>query len=188
MLLFVGRIQELKGVDLALETLIELKRRGDNAFLCILGGPSGPDGRRYFAALHERVADAGVLGAVRFLAPQGHQLLSTWMRASDVTLVPSRAESFGLVALESSACGTPVVASAVGGLTTLVHPGVNGVLLEDRNPASWASAVESVLSVADKDAQSAACVSVARPYTWRHAGELVALLASSLEAQQLVCG
>jgi D-inositol-3-phosphate glycosyltransferase len=188
MLLFVGRIQELKGVDLALDTLIELKRRGENAFLCILGGPSGSDGRRYFSALHERVAQAGVLGSVHFLAPQGHQLLSTWMRASDVTLVPSRAESFGLVALESSACGTPVVASAVGGLTTLVHPGVNGMLLEDRSPESWANAVEAVFSVSDKNVQSAACVSVARSYTWRHAGEQVASLTSALEAHQLVCG
>ena len=75
----------------------------------------------------ERVAEAGVIEHVMFVAPQHHRLLSTWMRAADVTLVPSRAESFGLVALESSACGTPVVASDVGGLTTLIEEGVTGI-------------------------------------------------------------
>ncbi len=100
LLLFVGRLQELKGVDLALESLIELRRRGRDATLAIVGGPSGPDGPRTLADLHERVADAGVIGDVLFVAPQAHRRLSTWMRAADVTLVPSRAESFGLVALD----------------------------------------------------------------------------------------
>ena len=107
LLLFVGRLQELKGADLALETLIELRRRGRDASLAIIGGPSGPDGRATLAQLHQRVIDAGVIHDVRFVAPQAHRRLSSWMRAADVTLVPSRAESFGLVALESSACGTP---------------------------------------------------------------------------------
>ncbi len=99
MLLFVGRLQELKGADLALETLIELRQRGRKVFLAIVGGPSGPDGRATFERLRRRVAEAGVIDQVLFVAPQAHQLLSTWMRAADVTLVPSRAESFGLVAL-----------------------------------------------------------------------------------------
>ena len=125
MLLFVGRLQTLKGADLALETLIELRSRGRHAALAIVGGPSGPDGRHTLEGLHRRVAEAGVIDQVAFVAPQAHQLLSTWMRAADVTLVPSRAESFGLVALESSACGTPVVASGVGGLTSLIDEGVD---------------------------------------------------------------
>ena len=128
MLLFVGRLQALKGVDLALETLIELRARGRNAMLAIVGGPSGPDGRDTLAQLHRRVEEAGVIEHVSFVAPQSHQLLSTWMRASDVMLVPSRTESFGLVALESSACGTPVVASDVGGLMTLIEPGRDRIL------------------------------------------------------------
>jgi D-inositol-3-phosphate glycosyltransferase len=135
----------LKGVDLALETLIEMSKRGRNALLAIIGGPSGPDGRETLARLHDRVAQAGVIGQVSFVAPQAHQLLSTWMRAADVTLVPSRSESFGLVALESSGCGTPVVASDVGGLKTLIEPGVNGFLIEERDPAVWANAVEVTL-------------------------------------------
>jgi len=103
-----------EGADLALETLIELRHRGRDASLAIIGGPSGPDGRATLAQLHQRVVEAGVIHDVRFVAPQAHRRLSSWMRAADVTLVPSRAESFGLVALESSACGTPVVASDVG--------------------------------------------------------------------------
>src|SRR5487761_2203673 len=104
MLLFVGRLQALKGVDVALETLVEARRRGRRATLAIVGGPSGPDGRATLARLHERVAASGTIDHVTFVAPQAHQLLSTWMRAADATLVPSRSESFGLVALESSAC------------------------------------------------------------------------------------
>src|ERR1035437_9449630 len=145
MLFFVGRLQELKGADLALETLIELRQRGRHAMLAIVGGPSGPDGKATLEKLHQRVAEAGVIDQVTFVAPQAHQLLSSWMRAADVTLVPSRAESFGLVALESSACGTPVVASDVGGLSTLIEEGVTGYLVSERDVARWADVGELAL-------------------------------------------
>jgi D-inositol-3-phosphate glycosyltransferase len=186
MLLFVGRIQALKGVDVALETLIEMRTRGHNAALAIVGGPSGPDGRATLNALHDRVRGAGVIEHVTFVAPQAHQLLSTWMRAADVTLVPSRSESFGLVALESSACGTPVVASEVGGLTTLVEPDVNGFLLSSREPADWADAVETALDAEHATAMSSAAVLLARRYTWRSAGESLAALTQNLALSGLV--
>jgi D-inositol-3-phosphate glycosyltransferase len=136
--------------------------------------------------LHERVADAGVIENVRFVAPQGHQLLSTWMRAADVTLVPSRAESFGLVALESSACGTPVIASAVGGLTTLVESGENGYLVEERDASTWADAVERVLDPSIATALSNRAVLRARPYTWRAAATALSALTVRLRAAQLI--
>jgi len=186
MLLFVGRIQALKGVDLALETLIEMRKRGRNALLAIIGGPSGPDGRATLARLHDRVAQAGVIGQVSFVAPQAHQLLSTWMRAADVTLVPSRSESFGLVALESSGCGTPVVASDVGGLKTLVEPGVNGFLIEGRDPAVWANAVEVTLDPDHSTAMSTGAVLLAREYTWRAAAESLADLTERLALSSLL--
>ncbi|MDE3064112.1 MAG: glycosyltransferase [Acidobacteriota bacterium] len=186
MLLYVGRLQRLKGVDLALETLVELLSRGRAAHLAIIGGPSGPDGRDTLAALHERVGAAGVIDRVTFVAPQAHQLLSSWMRAADVTLVPSISESFGLVALESSACGTPVVASAVGGLSTLVEPGVNGVLLAQRDPLAWADAVEWVIDPERATSLSTGGVLLARHYTWRRAGERLADLAGELAASGLV--
>jgi D-inositol-3-phosphate glycosyltransferase len=186
MLLFVGRLQTLKGVDLALETLIELRLRGNDAMLAIIGGPSGIRGRDTLAQLHRRVSEAGVIDHVKFVAPQAHQLLSTWMRAADVTLVPSRSESFGLVALESSACGTPVVASEVGGLITLIEPGVNGVLLSSRSPAAWADAVGFVLDPETTTTLSNNSVLMARRYTWRAAAQSLAQLVEQRAALGLV--
>jgi D-inositol-3-phosphate glycosyltransferase len=186
MLLFVGRLQALKGVDLALETLIELRSRGRNALLAIIGGPSGSDGRETLARLHARVAQAGVINEVSFVAPQAHELLSSWMRAADVTLVPSRSESFGLVALESSGCGTPVVASDVGGLKTLIEPGVNGFLIEERDPAAWADAVELILDVEHSTAMSTGAVLLARNYTWRAAAESLVDLTERLALSGLL--
>jgi D-inositol-3-phosphate glycosyltransferase len=186
MLLFVGRLQALKGVDLALETLIEMRARGRNAMLAIIGGPSGPDGRETLAALHRRVEEAGVIRHVSFVAPQAHQLLSTWMRAADVTLVPSRSESFGLVALESSACGTPVIASQVGGLMTLIDPGATGFLISERDPVVWSDAVELVLDPEHATAMSNAAVLLARHYTWRSAAQSLATLTERLALSGLV--
>jgi D-inositol-3-phosphate glycosyltransferase len=186
MLLFAGRLQELKGADLALETLIELRRRGRHAMLAIVGGPSGPDGAAILNRLHRRVAEAGVIDQVTFVAPQAHQLLSSWMRAADVTLVPSHAESFGLVALESSACGTPVVASDVGGLTTLIEQGVTGFLVAERDAAHWADVVELALDAENALALSNAAVLRARRYTWRRAAESLAALLDQLSSESLV--
>ncbi len=186
MLLFVGRLQALKGVELALETLIALRRRGCDASLAIVGGPSGPDGGATLAALHQRVDEAGVIEHVSFVAPQSHQLLSTWMRAADATLVPSRSESFGLVALESSACGTPVVASNVGGLANLVEPGVNGLLVASRAAGAWADAVDQVLDEDHATTMSTAAVLLAKRYTWRSAAESLASLTDALAASGLV--
>jgi len=186
MLLFVGRLQKLKGVNLALETLIELRARGRDAMLAIVGGPSGPDGRETLAALHRRVEQAGVIEHVSFVAPQAHQLLSTWMRAADVMLVPARSESFGLVALESSACGTPVVASDVGGLMTLIDPGVTGFLIPGREPGAWADACEMAIDPQHATTMSNAAVLLARRYTWRSAAQSLATLTERLSLSGLV--
>ncbi len=186
MLLFVGRLQALKGADLALETLIELRRRGRHATLAIVGGPSGPDGAATLERLHQRVAEAGVIDQVMFVAPQSHRLLSSWMRAADVTLVPSRAESFGLVALESSACGTPVVASDVGGLTSLIDEGVTGFLVGERDAGHWADVVERALDADGATSMSNAAVIRARRYTWRGAATSLAALIEQLTSESLV--
>ena len=122
---------------------------------------------------------------VCFVAPQAHRRLSSWMRAADVTLVPSRAESFGLVALESLACGTPVVASDVGGLTTLVDDGVTGYLVRERDSSHWADVVEMALESDDATAMSNAAVLRAREYTWRRAGESLAALIDQLASESL---
>ena len=108
---------------------------GEPYRLVVVGGPSGPHGEKSLQGLLD-VADArGVREFVHFIEPQPHELLSSYYRAADVCLVPSRSESFGLVALEAAACGTPVVASAVGGLTTLVDDGHTGFLVDEPDPA-----------------------------------------------------
>jgi len=145
--LFVGRIQPLKGVDVAARALAAL--RDPSAELVIVGGPSGPDGAHEEAALHALVEELGVAHRVRFVAPQPHDELVSWYRAADVCVVPSRTESFGLVALEAAASGTPVVAANVGGLRSLVDHGETGYLVETRDPADYAEAIERVLSLDD---------------------------------------
>jgi D-inositol-3-phosphate glycosyltransferase len=164
-LLFVGRIQPLKGLRVAVGALAALHR--PDARLVVVGGPSGQEGARELAAVHELAASLGVAGRIRFVDPQPHHLLSTWYRTADVVLVPSRSESFGLVALEAAACGVPVVASAVGGLRTLVDHGRTGLLVEDRDPEAFAVATASLLDRPGHAAELGAAAAVrAQDYTW----------------------
>jgi D-inositol-3-phosphate glycosyltransferase len=165
LLLFAGRIQPLKGVDVAVRTLAAVTRR--DARLWIVGGASGPDGRQEVARLRALARHLGVAERVRFIAPQPHHLLSTYYRAADVCLVPSRSESFGLVALEAAACGVPVVASAVGGLRTLVDHGRTGYLVDGRDPAEYAGWVEQILDDPVLHRRlSVSAAARARTYTW----------------------
>ena len=119
--------------------------RSRSATLLLVGGPSGVDGDAELARLHHLVADLGLRERVRFIPPQPHGRLALYYRAADVCLMPSRSESFGLVALEAAACGTPVVAAAVGGLSTLVAHGVTGYLVEGRDPEAYAAHVARLL-------------------------------------------
>ena len=144
-LLFVGRIQPLKGLDVAVETLAGLGRRYRDAQLLVVGGASGLEGEREFRRFEDAVRHHRLQGRVRLVPPQPHHLLSTYYRAADVCLVPSRSESFGLVALEAAACGVPVVAADVGGLRTLVDHGRNGLRIPGRDPALYTEAVLSIL-------------------------------------------
>ncbi len=188
LLLFVGRIQPLKGLLVAIEALSLLEDK--TATLLVVGGASGPDGaaeRHRAGSLVERL---GLRDRVRFVAPQPHHLLSTYYRAADVCLVPSRSESFGLVALEAAACGTPVVASAVGGLTTLVEPGVTGFLVDQRDAVSFAEPVSRVL--ADPELArtlSVGAAAMARNYTWSTtAARLRRLYADLAVRAPVTCG
>jgi D-inositol-3-phosphate glycosyltransferase len=188
LLLFVGRIQPLKCADVAIEALAELVESGREPYrLVVVGGPSGPYGEKSLQRLHDVADGRGVRDHVHFIEPQPHELLSSYYRAADVCLVPSRSESFGLVALEAAACGTPVVASAVGGLTTLVDHGHTGFLVEDPDPGAYAAAVRRVFAEPlAAERLSTAAVLRARRYTWRAAARTLVELHDELAAGRLV--
>jgi D-inositol-3-phosphate glycosyltransferase len=185
LLLFVGRIQPLKGPDVAIRALAEL---GDpRATLVIVGGASGPDGDIETRRATALVDELGLHDRVRFVPPQPHHILSTYYRAADVVLAPSRSESFGLVALEAAACGVPVVASAVGGLISLVDDGRTGRLIDGRDPADFARAVSEILGDDHvRAAMRGAAVARARNYTWGFAAARLRRLYSDLTVRELV--
>ena len=149
-LLFVGRLQPLKGADTAIEALARLVEWGRldraDARLVIVGGASGVAGAAEPARLAELAAHFGLEDAVRFVPAQPHRELPAYYQAADVCLVPSHAESFGLVALEAQACGTPVVAGAVGGLRSIVRHGQTGFLVQPGASAAFAERVWRILS------------------------------------------
>ncbi len=187
LLLFVGRIQPLKGVEVAVRALGALGPRHADARLAIVGGPSGPRGQAEVDRLESLVDELGLTDRVGFVPPRPHELLSTFYRAADVCLVPSRSESFGLVALEAAACGTPVVASDVGGLQTLVDHGRTGYLVDDADPGVFAARVAAILDdplLAER--MGTAAVLRARRYTWAGAGRLLHDIYEELTAGRLV--
>ena len=184
-LLFVGRIQPLKGLDVAIGALAALDR--DDAQLVVVGGPSGIDGPVEAAKDGLLADELGVADRITWVPPRAHHLLSTYYRAADVCVVPSRSESFGLVALESAACGTPVVASAVGGLTTLVDHGLTGYLVDDREPEAFAAPIDAIL---DDPARAAAmgqrAAQRAQGYTWSTTAGRLRRLYADLSSRALV--
>src|SRR5580704_2538039 len=187
LLLFVGRIQPLKCADVAIETLAELLDGGSEPYrLVVVGGPSGPHGEKALQGLFDLADARGVRDHVHFVDPQPHELLSSYYRAADVCLVPSRSESFGLVALEAAACGTPVVANAVGGLSTLIDHGRTGFLVEDPTPERYAAAVRRFDEPLMAERLSTASVLRARQYTWRAAAHALVDLHDELTASRLV--
>ena len=164
-LLFVGRIQPLKGLDVAVRALHVLDR--PDARLIVVGGASGVDGDDEEARIHRLARDLGVENQITFVPPQPHHLLSSYYRAADVCLVPSRSESFGLVALEAAACGTPVVAAAVGGLRTLIDDEHTGYLVEGRDATVFAERVARIIDHPQlAKAMSEHAAARARGYTW----------------------
>ena len=146
-LAFVGRIQPLKAPDVLLRAAAEMLHR-DPALrarlrLLVVGGPSGT-GLAEPTALQELAVVLGIPDLVRFAPPQGGADLAAVYRAADVVAVPSHNESFGLVALEAQACGTPVVAAAVGGLPVAVADETSGLLVEGHRASDWADALSAV--------------------------------------------
>jgi D-inositol-3-phosphate glycosyltransferase len=145
-LLFVGRIQPLKAPEVLVKAAAELlgrhpEWRGE-LVVAVLGGPSG-SGLAHPHSLEDLATSLGVAPQVRFVPPVPRRELAEWYRAADLVAVPSHSESFGLVAVEAQACGTPVVAADVGGLPTAV--GDAGVLVDGHEIPKWADALEGLL-------------------------------------------
>lgn len=145
--LFVGRLQPFKGPEVAVRA-VALARRLDPRLadlrLLVVGGPSG-DGMGEPARLTALARALGVSGAVRLTGPVARDLLPEYYRTADVQLVPSRHETFGFVALEALAAGTPVIATDTGGLRRVVGDATAGVVVPGRDPADWARALSRVL-------------------------------------------
>jgi D-inositol-3-phosphate glycosyltransferase len=143
-ILFAGRIQPLKGVDIAIEALAMMRTR--HARLVVIGGPSGTEGKTEMQRLTELAYDLGVAGRITFIPPLPREQLVAFYQAADVVIMPSRSETFGLVAAEAQSCGTPVVAANVGGLRFIIEDGNSGLLVDGHNPADYATALDRVLT------------------------------------------
>jgi D-inositol-3-phosphate glycosyltransferase len=185
--LFAGRIQPLKGLTVAVDAVGLLRASPEGrefgwdrwdgpvpdldrlarTSLVVVGGPSGPHGEEELHAVQRRIQAHRLDGSVHLLPPQRHEILSSYYRAADACVVPSHSESFGLVALEAAACGVPVVAAAVGGLTTLIDDGRTGFLVEGRRPSDYARPLSAILSSPRLAARlSQAAAARAQSYTW----------------------
>jgi D-inositol-3-phosphate glycosyltransferase len=147
-LLFVGRIQPLKAPDILLKASAQLLKSHpeirERLVVAICGGPSGT-GLAEPDSLINLANELGIRDVVRFEPPTNRATLVKWFQAATVCVVPSYSESFGLVAIEAQACGTPVIAADVGGLPTAVAHGKSGLLIQGHNPEDWAKEILRVV-------------------------------------------
>ena len=147
-LTFVGRIQPHKGPELLIQATAQMLQHSPHLRaklrVFIIGGASGSNTAEV-ERMKELVSWLDISEIVTFLPPVSREDLPQWYRLSDLVCVPSYSESFGLVALEAQACGTPVVATAVGGLRTAVADGISGVLVDGHDPRAWSSVISRLL-------------------------------------------
>ena len=167
---FVGRIQPLKAPDIMLRAVaVLLERRPElrsTLTVAVVGGPSG-SGLERPDSLVELARRLGIDELVRFVPPVAQEQLVDWYAASSLVCVPSYNESFGLVAVEAQASGTPVVAARVGGLVTAVRDGASGLLVADHQPESYASAFQRLLLEPGlRDRLAAGALEHARHFGW----------------------
>ena len=148
LLTFVGRIQPHKGPDVLLRTAAEMVSHSPylraKLVVVIIGGASG------FINESEKLKSLAkflkIEDITHFIDPVLREVLPDWYRASDLVCVPSYSESFGLVALEAQACGTPVVATAIGGLRTAVSDGISGSLVDGHDPKAWSAVISRLIA------------------------------------------
>jgi len=147
-LAFVGRIQPHKGPEVLIRAVAEMLNHSPHLrpklITIIMGGASG-SGLGEVERLKDLASWLNISDVVRFENPVPRAQIPQWYRAADLVCVPSYSESFGLVALEAQACGTPVVATAVGGLRTAVADGISGVLVDGHDPRAWSSVLARLI-------------------------------------------
>ncbi|MET0820321.1 MAG: D-inositol-3-phosphate glycosyltransferase [Aeromicrobium sp.] len=170
LLLFAGRIQPLKAPDVVLRAAAEMLRNDpalrSRLVVAVVGGASG-SGLEQPTALADLGDELGLADVVRFVPTVAQRELADWYAAASVVCVPSYNESFGLVAIEAQACGTPVVAARVGGLSTSVSDGVTGVLIDGHDPVDYAAAIHHLLTDPDaREAMSQKAVRHAEGFGW----------------------
>jgi D-inositol-3-phosphate glycosyltransferase len=145
-LLWVGRIAPIKGLDTLLDTVARLREGGQEMRLLVVGGDADEPTSGHETSLRQRIARLGLVDSVRFVGPQPQSVLPLYYAAADLTVLPSYYESFGMVALEAMACGSPVIASRVGGLVTTVRDGVTGFLVPDGDVGALAERIETLVT------------------------------------------
>ncbi|GAG51429.1 unnamed protein product, partial [marine sediment metagenome] len=154
-ILFVGRIDPLKGIDRLLTAMTYLEKQ-QGLRLVIIGGDD--DSEAEVERLRRLSQELHIQDSVTFAGPVGHEVLPCYYSAAHVCVIPSYHESFGLVALESLACGTPVVAAGVGGIESIVRQGKTGYVVKDNAPIRLADRIAALLARPDAGAQSASSV------------------------------
>jgi D-inositol-3-phosphate glycosyltransferase len=174
-LMFAGRIQPLKAPDVLLRAvavlLEETPSLRSRLVVPVVGGPSGT-GLEHPESLAQLAAELGVDDVVRFVPPVAQAELAQWCAAATLVAVPSYNESFGLVAAEAQATGTPVIGAAVGGLTTVIRDGHSGLLVDSHEPRDWARAMRRVLEDDALRARlQAGAVEQARQFSWERTAQ-----------------
>jgi D-inositol-3-phosphate glycosyltransferase len=186
MILFVGRLDPVKGLDTLLEAVCELAH-ADNKLtqtlcLAVIGGDaeSASEAMDSVDCLEDLKRKFDLSELVVFLGSQEQSTLAYYYSAAEVCVMPSRYESFGMVALEAMACGTPVLASRVGGLTYTVQDGVTGLLVPESDPKALAGKLRLLLEDSElRERLGKQALAASRQYSWRKVAEQIAALYAS---------
>jgi D-inositol-3-phosphate glycosyltransferase len=186
-ILYAGRIQYLKGLDLLAYVFKNLKKTIPEARLIIAGGLSGSSGESYLESVKEVFKKNNLSQSVDFVGAQDQFTLSSYYRAADVVVIPSRVESFGLVALEAHACGVPVVAFKVGGIPSVVLEGSSGFLADLKDLESFQDGISQILldrKLASSFSQNA--IELSKTFSWKKTAKEVNCITSRILSKDLV--